>query len=144
MKEFNHELAEPLMYSNGSGSEIEGSFITIKEPTGKIAHLTGILRTEIGGATRNAVKGMADLISSNDSAESSEELTAEEQGESAYTMLKMGDADMGRVMITMKEILRNSADVGNEKAMTAGMWDKLPESECVRILKAYIGNFIQE
>lgn len=146
MKTITHELSEPLMYADpkSSGNEIEASFITISEPTGKIAHLTGILRTEIGGATRNAVKGMSDIIGSAESTDSKEEdATPEEQGEGAYTMLTMGGADMGRVMVTLKEILRNSADVGGEKAMTSALFDKLPESECVNILKAYVGNFIQ-
>jgi len=140
MTTVNFELKKALEYSNGSGQEIEGSFIELSEPTGKIAHLVAILKSEIGASTKKSIEGI-DL--SGVEADDGKESTPEEVGESAFAMLTMGGADMERVVITFKEILRQSALVGGEKAMTLPMIDRMAYNDLEGCLKSYMGNFMQ-
>ncbi len=139
MKTITVELDNPIPYAGGNGEEVEGSFIEIKEPTGKIAHLVGIMKAEIGAATKESLKGI-DLSELTEGATG--EASASESGEAAFTMLTMGNGNMERVMVTMKEILRSSADIGGEKAFTAAMFDKMTYNDVEKVLKEYIGNFI--
>ena len=145
MKTITVELDNPILY---------GSFITIEEPTGKIAHLVGILKVEIGAATKKSLSELSESLSEAISAE--QEKNAEKKdgkkeseaedpsgaGEAGYQMLIMGGGDMPKVMITLKEILRVSAQMAGEKAFTASMFDKLAFSDVEKVLQEYIGNFI--
>jgi len=147
MKEITVELTDPVMYSPGTGGEIEGSHITISQPTGKIAHLVSIIKAEIGAATTNAIKGL-DLESAienarDDSAEKADdESSPEDIGDSMFAMLTSGGADMQKVMVTFKEILVSSAQMAGEKKITAPLYDRMSYTDIERSLKMYIGTFM--
>lgn len=140
MKTITYEMKNPIKYASGNGDEIEGQFIEISEPTGKIAHLVMILKSEMGSATKESLKGMdlSNIPEGNDS-----DQTPEQVGESAFMMLTMGGADMERVTVTFKEILKVSALMAGEKSFTSTMFDRMSFADVEESLKAYIGNFIQ-
>lgn len=138
------ELTENIKYANGTGSEIEGSFLEIEEPTGKIAHLVAILKSEIGQATKNAIEGL-DLSEKENLKEvgDQDDDDPESIGESGYMMLTIGGSDMKKVFITFKEILRMTCKVAGEKAFTSSMYDRMAFKDVEKCLKSYIGNFMQ-
>jgi len=147
MNTANYELKSSIEYANGSGTEIEGSFIELNAPTGKIAGLIGILKSEIGTATKNSMKGLdeslTNAIQQEQEESTPEESTPEEIGDSAFAMLTMGGANMERVFVTFKEILKSSAVLAGEKQMTIPMIDRMSYNDIEGCLKFYIGNFMK-
>lgn len=142
MKTINVELKTPIKYAPGSGDEIECNFIEINPPTGKIAHLIGILKCEIGTSTKNSIKGI-DFSEIDDSNVKDDEDTAESIGDAAFQMLTMGNADMSKVITAFKEILKQSAKAGGEKSFTSPMFDRMDYNDVEHCLKTYIGNFMR-
>ncbi len=142
MKTVNFELSNPINYSNGSGTEIEGSFVELSSPTGKIAHLVGVLKAEIGCATKNSFTGIDLSTLGDDSKKEEDESTAFEKGDGIFSLMTMGQADMKRVTLTFKAILQNSAKIGGEKTMTLPMIDRMDYDDFENCMKTYIGNFM--
>ncbi len=147
MKEITVELNDPVLYAGGGGGEIEGSHITISQPTGKIAHLVSIIKSEIGAATTNAIKGLdlseeIERAKDDDTDESDDEASPEDIGDSMFAMLTTGGADMQKVMITFKEIIVSSAQMAGEKKMTATLYDRMSYVDIEKGLKLYIGTFM--
>jgi len=142
MKTVNFELSNPINYSNGSGAEIQGSFIELSSPTGKIAHLVGILKVEIGGATKNSLTGIDLSTIGDESKKDDDESTAFEKGDGIFSLMTMGQANMERVVITFRAILQNSAKIGGEKTMTVPMIDRMDYGDFENCMKTYIGNFM--
>lgn len=141
MKEITVELGSPFKYNPGKGDDIDATHITISEPTGKVAHLVAILKSELGAATKKSLEGI-DLsgIDSGDEKDD-DEGDAEARGKSGFAMLMMGGASMERVMVTLKEILRSTALVGGEKSFNTIHFDRMSYMDIEKTLKAYIGNF---
>ena len=130
------------MYSpDNRGEEIEGSFIEISEPTGKIAHLVGVLKVEMGQASKKALDGI-DLsgITASDLPDKDDK----SDGEGEVQILMLGGADMGKVMVTFKEILRETALMAGEKKFTEPMFNRMSYNDIEGCLAAYIGNFISQ
>lgn len=140
MNTITYELSSPIKYNPGNGQEVEANFIELRAPTGEIAHLIGILKSEISSSTRKAIEGM-DLSGADMGSETEEEMTAEDVGASAFMMMTTGSANMERVYTTFKEILRATALLGAEKAVTIPMINRMAYSDLENCLKVYIGNF---
>lgn len=138
MKEITVELDSPFMYNPGTGGEIEASHLTIKSPNGKVAHLAAILKAEIGMATKKSLEGL-DLSGMGDGSSGDE--SDDEKGEAAYALMLMGGADMKKVIVTFKEIMRESALIAGEKTFTSATFDKLEYSDIEKSLKKYLGVF---
>lgn len=133
------ELDSPIMYIGATG-EVEGSFIEIKEPTGKVAHLAGIMKAELGMATK---KAFSDLdIESVDIEADSAAPTKEQEGEALYSVINTGGADIKKILLALKELLRETALIAGEKKITEPMFDRLAYRDVEKILKAYLANFI--
>ena len=137
------ELSEdnPIKYAGKDGNEIEGSFLEISEPTGRIAHLVAILKSEIGAATKKSLEGidLSNIAESDTSGAQSEEVS---DGAGEIQMLMMGGADMKRVMVTFKEILRETALLAGEKQLTEPMFNRMAYGDVESCLGQYIGNFM--
>lgn len=140
MKKVNVELAAPVMYAGGGGVETEGSFIELSAPTGKIATLVGILKVEVGAATKKSFEGVD--LSDAGSDKAAPETTPEEDGDTLFSVLTMGGADMPRVFTTFKEILRETALIAAEKPLTSPMYDRMAYNDVEKALKSYLGHFI--
>lgn len=142
MKKIQYELKDAVMYSpDNRGEEIEGSFIEISEPTGNIAHLVSIIKVEMAQASKKALVGIdlsgiteSDLPDKND----------ESDGTGELEILMLGGADMGKVIITFKEILRETALMAGEKKFTEPMFKRMSYNDVEGCLAAYIGNFISQ
>lgn len=144
MKKITVELDSPVMYAGGNGGEVEGSFIEISEPTGKVATYVAILKAEVGAATR---KAFADIDSETVAGEKDEKAKAEEpnpdeDGATLFSVLTMGGADMARVMVTFKELLRETAQIGGEKTLTGPIYDRMSYPDIEKAFKKYLGHFI--
>ena len=143
MKIITVELDSPIMYAGGNGSEVEGSFLEILEPTGKVANLVAILKVEGGSATRKAFEGIgSESAGSESDSSASQDSNPEEDGATLFSIMTMGDADMPRVMTTFKELLKLTSKIGGEKSFTAPMFDRMVYSDVEKALKSYLGNFI--
>ena len=142
MKKIQYELKDVVMYSpENKGEEIEGSFIELSEPTGKIAHLVGVLKVEMGQASKNALVGI-DL--SSITASDLPDKDDKSDGEGEVQILMLGGADMGKVMVAFKEILRETALMAGEKKFTEPMFNRMSYNDVEGCLAAYIGNFISQ
>lgn len=143
MDKITVELRKPIMYANGGGNEVEGGFLEISEPTGKVAHLVGALKVQVGSATKASIAGMdLDTAAAAESKAPTAEPNPEETGDALFAIMTMGGADMKLVMVTFKEILRETATVAAEKTFTAPMWDRMAYPDIEKALKSYLGNFI--
>lgn len=145
MKKINVELNDGVMYSNGSGEEIAGNFIVVKAPTGQIAHHVALIKTEIGKATRNSLADLKSLQSENSSEISKvnkEDNDPISLGDTLLTVMNMGDADMPKVYLAFKEILKESALLADEKTMTLPLINRMSFNDLEKTLKEYLGNFI--
>lgn len=141
MKTINIELSEPIKYTGEKG-ELEANFIEVDAPNGEIAHLIGILKSEIGQATRKSLEGL-DFGEQEQADDGDSESSPEEIGSSAFSMLTMGGADMEKVIVTFKEVFRHSARAGGEKTMTLPMINRMSYPDIEKSLKMYIGNFMK-
>jgi len=143
METLTFELSTPIKYSPGTGAEIDGTHIEVSPPNGKIAHLIGTLKAEIMQATKTSLDGI-DLSSlEGKQVEKDNGDEDDEYGEFAFTALTMGGADMKKVFVTFKEIMKSSALMGGEKPFTEPMWNRMDYPDVERCLKEYIGNFMK-
>lgn len=142
MDTFTFELTKSIKYAPGNGDEIEGTHIEISAPSGKVAHLVGILKSQIMKATKESLEGI-DLSSIDDSKSKADSDEDDSYGEFAFTALTMGGADMEKVFVTFKGLLRKTAMIGGEKPFTEPMWDRMDYQDVENCLKAYIGNFMK-
>ena len=132
MKEITVELSSEIEFTL-KGDIAKADFITIKEPSGKIAHLVASLKVQLNSSVKNAVKGMsptdvANIISVAEKQEPQEKIkeTPETIGSDAFDSLLMGGADMNIVMECFKAILIESALLVGEHRIKPLHLDKIP------------------
>ena len=80
------ELQKPFTYANGSGAQVECSFIELREPTGKVSHTC----CAIEGMIQSCILKMADMFDS-DTIEKAKD-SAAEKNEDGEKSEKDGDA----------------------------------------------------
>lgn len=140
------ELENPIEYSL-KGNVEQGTFLEIAAPTGKIAALIGIVKAEIGKATKKNMESMEslkDVIEDAKNADKDEkELSNLEEGDGIFMMLTMGGADMSVIMVTFRDILKQSAKVEGEGNFTTPLFDKMDYDDIEIIIKNYLGAFMK-
>lgn len=134
------ELDTPVMYSGTSG-EVEGSFIEIDPPNGKVASYVGTLKAEMGKAELAAMKAIGDQKAAKPEKDAKPP-TADERGATAFAILTMGGANLPVCLETFKAILRESATMAGEKTFTSPMYDRMAYDDIERGFKKYLGTFI--
>ena len=149
MKEITIELDSSIEYKpTGASHDVEASFITIKEPNGQVAHLAGMMKSEINKASKDAFKdfdfGSVDEkeVAKEVAPEDQDAAYFEEQGEAMYVVMMAGGVKMEKLIVTFQEILKVSGLVGGEKTFTTPLFNRMAFSDIEKALKAYIGNFM--
>lgn len=146
MKNIQFELTTEIPYANGSGAEIKANFIELREPTGKVSHLCCDLESLIQSGILK-MKDMLDDATLQEAAEKAKETKASSEDdkidrESILSMMTGGGVDMKRAVVSFRELFKEVAFVGGEKAMTIPMMDKMSHTDFRDMMGEYAANFI--
>lgn len=146
MKSINFELTSPIKYANGSGNEIECSFVELREPTGKVSDIA----CAIEGLIQSALIRTADILdqdtieqakeaAQNKKVEDDEEM---KDGDAVLSLMAAGDVDMKKVVLYFRELFKVVAFMGGEKQITSGRLDDMSHKDLRKMIGVYAANFI--
>lgn len=136
------ELSKPLRYTGESG-EVEASFITLLEPTGKVSHIC----CEIEALIQSSLVKMSDLVDADTlekakDAKEKNEASSEMDADSALIMMNAAGVDMQKMVLHFRDLFKEVALMGGEKAITIPRMNDLTHSDFRKLIGTYVGNFI--
>lgn len=147
MKSINFELTSPIKYANGSGAEIECSFIELREPTGKVSDTA----CAIEGLVQSALMKTADILD-QETLEQAKEAAAkkkpeedadeEKDGDAILSVIAAGDVDMKKLVLYFRELFKVVAYMGGEKQITSSRLDDMTHKDLRKMIGVYAANFI--
>jgi len=146
MSNVRFELTEgcEIKYANGTGNEIECNFIELREPTGKVSHIC----CEIESLIQSGIMKMAGILDEETIAQAKEaakEDKSEEVGPDAESVLAMmtgSGIDMQKVVIHFRELFKQVAFMGGEKAITVPRMDDMNHKDFRKMMGEYASTFI--
>lgn len=125
------ELSTPIKVAE-KGDEVEIDFITLSPPTGKIAGLCANIKSAFFSAISK--------LPANSEQESVE--NADIKGSEMIQIMYMSGADMGKVIVTAKALIKEVGLIGGEKNVTMPMIDRMSPDDIDLCLGEYMANFI--
>ena len=141
MQTITVELDSPILYAGGAGTEIEGSFIELTEPTGKVSHLC----CEIEGLIQTGLIAMSKALdeATIEAAKAQNAETDEKpDADAVLAIMTGGGVDMKKVVLTFRELFRVVGMMGGEKALTVPMMDRMSHKDFRKMIGEYAAVFI--
>lgn len=138
---FELSEGEIIEYTNGSGQLVEGNFIELREPTGKVSHVC----CDIESLIQTGMVSMSKFLDDEDVQQAREEAKEEDQKIDAISVLAMmssGGIDMRKMVLNFRELFKIVAWIGGEKQMTVPLMDRMTHKDFRRMMGEYTANFI--
>lgn len=144
MKHITFELNSPVKYAK-DGEDIDGSFVELREPTGKVSHLC----CEIESLVQSGILKMSGLLDEETIREAKEIAKSADKDEkmdrdSILSMMSGGGVDMKKVVVNFRELFREVAFIVGEKPLTVPMMDKMSHGDFRNMMGEYAANFIMK
>ena len=142
MKHITFELSSSIKYAK-DGEDVDGSFIELREPTGKVSHLC----CEIESLIQSGILKMSGILDEETIREAKEMAKSTDKDEkmdrdSILSMMSGGGVDMKKVVVNFRELFREMAFIAGEKPLTVPMMDKMTHGDFRNMMGEYAANFI--
>ena len=142
MKNITFELNTSIKYAK-DGEDIDGSFVELREPTGKVSHLC----CEIESLIQSGILKMSGILDEETIREAKEMAKSADKDEkmdrdSILSMMSGGGVDMKKVVVNFRELFREMAFIAGEKPLTVPMMDKMTHGDFRNMMGEYAANFI--
>jgi len=140
----NFELTKTFKYnSHSGGGEVECAHIELREPTGKVSHTC----CAIEGLIQTALMKMSSDLSESDIEKAREDAANNPRGddkdpEAIMAVVTGGGADMEKVVLHFKDLFRQVAYMGGEKAITEPRLNEMSHTDFRKMVGVYLVNFI--
>lgn len=148
MQTVHFDLSRPLKYSHNN-TEAECEFIELREPTGKVAHICGEIEAEIQSGILKMSKSLGDDVIKQATEEAKEKRESKDDEDAqkmepgaVVSMMTGGGADMKKIVLNFRELFKQVAWMGGEKAITVPRMDEMTYSDFRRMMGVYAANFI--
>lgn len=134
------ELKQKIKYANGSGKDVEASFIELRPPTGKVSHIC----CDIESLIQSGLVSMSKYIDEGEVEKAKQSIgeTPEIDAQSVLAMMTGGGVDMRKMVLNFKELFKEVAFIDGEKPMTTPLLDRMDHVDLRLMMGEYTANFI--
>lgn len=144
MNSVNVELDTTFKYANGSGDQVECSFIELREPTGKVSAICCSIEALVKEKIVQFSKTLDEEIVNQPASEEplSEEMFDKATASEFYNLCVISGVDMSKLVLHSRELFKQVAFMGGEKKLTIPRMDEMSHSDFKKLIGSYLANFI--